>query len=57
MSFISLADLDVNRSVGLVWHAAQANPAIEALRAFAASHDWRSRAPESQISQRLNWAR
>ncbi len=54
VSFIAIADLDVGRTVGLVWRAAEANPAIEALRAFAASHDWHTISAESDGLQ--SWA-
>ncbi len=47
----------MGRTIGLCWRDCPDDSPAGLFRSFAASHDWRSRAPESQISQRLNWAR
>ena len=40
ITYVSIADWTVERTIGLVWRTGQDNDSVKAFCKFAASHDW-----------------
>ncbi len=40
ISYVLIADLNFNRTVGLKWRSQQESEAVDWFRIFATSHDW-----------------
>ncbi len=58
---LAVGGIAMGRTLGGCWRPSPDNGPDDSpaslFRNFAASHDWRPRPPESQVSQRLAWAR
>ncbi len=54
---LPVGGIAMGRTLGLRWRDGPDDSPAGLFRSFAASHDWRPRTSESQVSQRLAWAR